>query len=167
VENLEFRIFRRLAPPVSCILCTAFVILRRSRRISAFEPGIAKSQFPKKPAFCVPKSCFFAFFVKILKIFYFFQFYQQHIASEIRSIIERKGRKCGVLDMYGCVSDGNNEMTNDIILDKGEEFEQLVSEYPEHEIYLFLGTEVDMALFFAPGVSAMLIETRASPEKMY
>ena len=58
--------------------------------------------------------------------------------------------------MYGYVLGGNNEVTNDIILDKYEEFEQLRSEYPEHEIYLFLGTEVDMALFFAPGVSAML-----------
>ena len=69
--------------------------------------------------------------------------------------------------MYGYVSDNNNAVTNDIILDKNEEFEQLRSEYPEHEIYLFLGTEVDMALFFAPGVSAMLIETRASPDKIF
>ena len=69
--------------------------------------------------------------------------------------------------MYGYVLGGNNEVTNDIILDKYEEFEQLRSEYPEHEIYLFLGTEVDMALFFAPGVSAMLIEKRASPDKIF
>ena len=69
--------------------------------------------------------------------------------------------------MYGCVSDGNNEITEEIILDKYDEFEQLVSEYPEHEVYLFLGTDVDMALFFAPGVSAMLIETRASPDKIF
>ena len=65
--------------------------------------------------------------------------------------------------MYGYVSGSNNEVTDEIILDKYEEFEQLVSEYPEHEVYLFLGTDVDMVLFFAPGVSAMLIETRASP----
>jgi len=69
--------------------------------------------------------------------------------------------------MYGYVSDGSNEAANDIILDKYEEFEQLKTEYPEHEVYLFLGTEVDMALFFAPGVSAMLIETRASPDKIF
>jgi hypothetical protein len=69
--------------------------------------------------------------------------------------------------MYGYVSDGNNEAANDIILDKYEEFEQLKTEYPEHEVYLFLGTDVDMALFFAPGVSAMLIETRASPDKIF
>ena len=60
--------------------------------------------------------------------------------------------------MYGYVSDGNNEAANDIILDKYEEFEQLKTEYPEHEVYLFLGTDVDMALFFAPGVSAMLAQ---------
>ena len=69
--------------------------------------------------------------------------------------------------MYGYVSDGNNGAENDIILDKYEEFEQLKTEYPEHEVYLFLGTDVDMALFFAPGVSAMLIETRASPDKIF
>jgi len=69
--------------------------------------------------------------------------------------------------MYGCVSDGNNEMTDDIILDKYEEFEQLLSEYPEHEVYLFLGTDVDMALFLAPGISAMLIERRGSPDKIF
>jgi hypothetical protein len=69
--------------------------------------------------------------------------------------------------MYGYVSGGNNEITNDIILDEYEEFEQLRLEYPEHEIYLFLGTEVDMALFVAPGVSAVLIETRASPDKIF
>jgi hypothetical protein len=69
--------------------------------------------------------------------------------------------------MYGYVLGGNNEVTDDIILDKYEEFERLRSEYPEHEIYLFLGTEVDMVLFFAPGVSAMLIETRASPDKIF
>ena len=65
--------------------------------------------------------------------------------------------------MYGYVSGSNNEVTDEIIFNKSEEFEQLVSEYPEHEVYLFLGIDVDMVLFFAPGVSAMLIETRASP----
>lgn len=69
--------------------------------------------------------------------------------------------------MYGYVLGGNNEITNDIILHKYEEFEQLRLEYPEHEVYLFLGTEVDMALFLAPGVSAMLIEKRASPDKIF
>lgn len=64
--------------------------------------------------------------------------------------------------MYGYVSGSKNEVTDEINFNKTEEFEQLVSEYPEHEIYLFLGTDIDMALFFAPGVSAMLIETRAS-----
>jgi len=69
--------------------------------------------------------------------------------------------------MYGYFQDGNNDAANDIILDKNEDFEQLKTEYPEHEVYLFLGTEVDMALFIAPGVSAMLIETRASPDKIF
>jgi hypothetical protein len=69
--------------------------------------------------------------------------------------------------MYGYFSDGSNGAANDIILDKYEEFEQLKTEYPEHEVYLFLGTDVDMALFFAPGVSAVLVETRASPDKIF
>ena len=69
--------------------------------------------------------------------------------------------------MYGYVSDGNNAEMNEIVLDEYEEFERLISKYPEHEIYLFLGTEVDMALFCAPGVLAMLIETRASPDKIF
>ena len=69
--------------------------------------------------------------------------------------------------MYGYVSDGENELTAEIVLDEYEEFEQLISQYPEHEIYLFLGTDVDMALFCAPGVLAMLIETRASPDKIF
>ena len=69
--------------------------------------------------------------------------------------------------MYGYVLDGNNEITNDIILNKYEEFELLKLLYPEHEIYLFLGTDIDMALFFAPGVSAMLIKTRASPDEIF
>jgi hypothetical protein len=69
--------------------------------------------------------------------------------------------------MYGYVSDGNNELTKEIVLDEYEEFERLVSQYPEHEIYLFLGTEVDMALFCAPGILAMLIEKRASPDKIF
>ena len=68
--------------------------------------------------------------------------------------------------MYGYCSGGDSEVTDDIILENNEEFEQLRSEYPDHEIYLFLGTDIDMALFFAPGVSAMLIETRASPDKI-
>jgi hypothetical protein len=68
--------------------------------------------------------------------------------------------------MYGYVSEGNSEVNGDIILNKHEEFEQLISRYPEHEVYLFAGDKVDMALFFAPGVSAMLIETRASPGKI-
>jgi len=65
--------------------------------------------------------------------------------------------------MYGYVLCGNNEITNDFILNKYEEFELLKLQYPEHEIYLFYGTEVDVALFLAPGVSAMLIEKRALP----
>ena len=69
--------------------------------------------------------------------------------------------------MYGYVSDGNNAEMNEIVLDEYEEFERLISKYPEHEIYLFLGTDVDMALFCAPGVLAMLIETRASPDKIF
>jgi len=69
--------------------------------------------------------------------------------------------------MYGYVSDGNNELTDEIVLDEYEEFEQLISQYPEHEIYLFLGTDVDMALFCAPGILAMLVEKRASPDKIF
>jgi hypothetical protein len=69
--------------------------------------------------------------------------------------------------MYGYVLGGNNEITNDIILDKNEEFEQLVSEYPEHEVYLFAGNKIDIALFLAPGVSAMIIETRVSPDEIF
>ena len=69
--------------------------------------------------------------------------------------------------MYGYFSDGENELTNEIVLDEYEEFEKLKTQYPEHEIYLFLGTDVDMALFCAPGVLAMLIETRASPDKIF
>jgi hypothetical protein len=64
--------------------------------------------------------------------------------------------------MYGYFSDGKSELADEIILDKDEEFEQLILRYPEHEVYLFLGTDIDMALFFAPGISAMLIKTRAS-----
>jgi len=64
--------------------------------------------------------------------------------------------------MYGYVSDSSNAVAGEIILDESEEFEQLIAEFPEHEVYLFAGTDVDMALFVAPGVSAMLIEKRAS-----
>jgi len=69
--------------------------------------------------------------------------------------------------MYGYVSGNNSGLTSGIILDESEEFEQLIAQYPEHEVYLFAGTEVDMALFVAPGVSAVLIETRASPDKSF
>ena len=69
--------------------------------------------------------------------------------------------------MYGYVSGSGNEVADEIILGKDGEFEQLISEYPEHEIYLFLGADIDIALFFAPGVSAMLIQTRASPDKIF
>ena len=67
--------------------------------------------------------------------------------------------------MYGYVSEGNNKAAGGIILDNCEEFEQLKSQYPEHEVLLFAGKKMDMALFLAPGVSAVLIETRASPEQ--
>ena len=63
--------------------------------------------------------------------------------------------------MYGYVSGSENEVVNEIRLDESEEFEQLIAEYPEHEVYVFSGTDIDMALFVAPGVSAMIIETRA------
>jgi hypothetical protein len=69
--------------------------------------------------------------------------------------------------MYGYVSDGSNEITEGIILDECEEFALLKLLYPEHEIYLFAGKKIGVALFFAPGVSAMLIETRASPDKIF
>ena len=62
--------------------------------------------------------------------------------------------------MYGYLSESNSQAASGIFLDEGEEFEQLIAEYPEHQVYLFAGTEVDMALFVAPGVSAMLIEKR-------
>ena len=68
--------------------------------------------------------------------------------------------------MYGYVPDGNSELANDIILKDNEEFEQLMSQYPEHEVYLFAGDKIDMALFFAPGFSALLIESRASPDEI-
>ena len=69
--------------------------------------------------------------------------------------------------MYGYVSGSNNAAAGEIILEKSEEFEQLIAEYPEHEVYLFAGDKIDMALFIAPGVSAMLIEKRASPDKSF
>ena len=69
--------------------------------------------------------------------------------------------------MYGYFSDGNENIADEINLGKCKEFEQLKSLYPEHEIYLFLGTNVDMALFCAPGVLAMLVETRAPPGKIF
>lgn len=69
--------------------------------------------------------------------------------------------------MYGYVSDGKSGVTDDIILKNNEEFEQLISEYPEYEVYLFAGDKIDMALFLAPGVSAVLIETRASPDEIF
>ena len=65
--------------------------------------------------------------------------------------------------MYGYVSDNNGAIAGDIILGDSEEFEQLKAQFPEHEVYLFAGNEVDMALFCAPGIMAMLVETRASP----
>jgi len=69
--------------------------------------------------------------------------------------------------MYGYVSDNNSTAASGIFLDESEEFEQLIAEYPEHQVYLFEGTEVDMALFVAPGISAMLIEERTSPDKSF
>ena len=68
--------------------------------------------------------------------------------------------------MYGYCSGSDSGLREDIILENNEEFEELISRYPEHEVFLFAGAEVDMALFFAPGVSAMLIESRASPDKI-
>jgi hypothetical protein len=68
--------------------------------------------------------------------------------------------------MYGYISGGNNTPAGELILDNNEEFEQLILLYPEHEIYLFAGKKIDMALFVAPGISAMLIETRASPDEI-
>ena len=65
--------------------------------------------------------------------------------------------------MYGYVSDKNGATAGDIILGDSEEFEQLKAQFPEHEVYLFAGNQVDMALFCAPGIMAMLVETRASP----
>ena len=66
-------------------------------------------------------------------------------------------------EMYGYCSGSDSELTGDIILENSEEFEELKSRYPEHEVYLFAGDKIDMALFVAPGLSVMLIETRASP----
>ena len=69
-------------------------------------------------------------------------------------------------EMYGYCSGSDSELTDNIILENSEEFEQLVSRYPEHEVYLFAGDKIDMALFSAPGISAILIKTRASPDKI-
>ncbi len=69
--------------------------------------------------------------------------------------------------MYGYVSDNNNAAASEINLENNEEFEQLKSQYPEHEVYLFAGNKIDMALFLAPGVSAVLIEKRPSPDKIF
>lgn len=65
--------------------------------------------------------------------------------------------------MYGYVSGGNNTTAGELILENNEQFEQLIAKYPEHEVYLFAGKKIDMALFLAPGVSAVLIQSRASP----
>lgn len=69
--------------------------------------------------------------------------------------------------MYGYCPGNNSELSADIILENSEEFEQLISRYPEHEVYLFAGKNMDMALFIAPGVSAMLIETKASSDEIF
>ena len=68
--------------------------------------------------------------------------------------------------MYGYCSGSDSELPaaelkDDIILENNEEFEELISRYPQHEVYLFAGNKIDIALFVAPGVSAMLIEKRA------
>ena len=68
--------------------------------------------------------------------------------------------------MYGYVSDSENAPAGRLFLDENEEFEQLKSQYPEHEVYLFAGKKMDMALFLAPGVSAVLIEPRAAPGQL-
>jgi len=62
--------------------------------------------------------------------------------------------------MYGYVPDNSNAGMGDIILDEGEEFDQLMEQYPDHEVYLFAGNDIDMALFCAPGILAMLVEKR-------
>jgi hypothetical protein len=69
-------------------------------------------------------------------------------------------------EMYGYCSGSDSELTDDVILESNEEFEDLISRYPEHEVYLFAGNKIDMALFLAPGVSAMLLKTRASPDEI-
>ena len=65
--------------------------------------------------------------------------------------------------MYRYVSSDDNAAAKELILDENEKFEQLKSQYPEHQVYLFAGKKMDMALFLAPGVSAVLIESRTSP----
>ena len=69
--------------------------------------------------------------------------------------------------MYGYVPDSSNAVMGDIILDDSEEFDQLMEQYPDHEVYLFAGNDIDMALFCAPGILAMLIEKRTAPDKLY
>jgi hypothetical protein len=64
--------------------------------------------------------------------------------------------------MYRYVSGGDNAAAKELILDENEKFEQLKSQYPEHQVYLFAGKKIDMAFFIAPGVSAMLIESKTS-----
>ena len=68
--------------------------------------------------------------------------------------------------MYGYVSDSENAPAGRLFLDENEEFERLKSQYPEHQVYLFAGKKMDMALFLAPGVSAVLIEPRAAPGQL-
>ena len=70
-------------------------------------------------------------------------------------------------EMYGYCSGSDSELIGDIILENSEEFEELISRYPEYEVYLFAGDKIDMALFCAPGISAILIKTRASPDKIF
>ena len=65
--------------------------------------------------------------------------------------------------MYRYVSSDDNAAAKELILDENEKLEQLKSQYPEHQVYLFAGNKMDMALFLAPGVSAVLIESRTSP----
>lgn len=69
--------------------------------------------------------------------------------------------------MYGYVSGFHNTAAAELIFEDNEEFERLKSQYPEHEVYLFAGKKMDMALFIAPGVSAVLIEKRASPDEIF
>jgi hypothetical protein len=53
------------------------------------------------------------------------------------------------LNMYGYVSNSRTEVRN--------RFTQLISECPDYEGFLILGSHFDIILFFAPGISVCYV----------